>query len=106
MQNIAIVGGSPTDLQAVDNVIMKLADDAQFYLFNVVCNSAAKSHPTLSEAWAEFRGAPKIYVNFASPQELMKKVDYIFFVSHGEQWIKNMLMQYRMMGKHGTVINL
>lgn len=104
MKYIAIVGGDRTDLARVDEVIMKEVEAKQFFLFTVLCNQAAPAG--LSKDWADLRGCPVEYIKVNSLEHLFYKADYCFFVYKGEQWMKNAIMKFKMMGKHGTVINV
>ena len=78
----------------------------------VLCGATdpEKYTPGLSEVWAKKNGAPIEYLVDADPERLLKKLaaaaDYIVFILRDEQWLKNFMMQYKMRGKHGTVIKL
>lgn len=107
---IAIIGGDSQSYDLLKNTLEKLIEDSQQYLFTVLCGSTNRSNTnqSLGERFAEEYGALVEYVYDANPQKLLNKIaykaDYIIFIVHDEQWIKNFMMQYKMSGKHGTVI--
>lgn len=109
---IAIIGGSPHDYDVLDQKLNELIAASQTYLFYVVCGGLALSprQPSLGEIWAKKNGAPIWWIEKDDIQSLLNGVaaaaDYIIFIFKGEQWMKNFIMQFRMTGKHGTVIRL
>ena len=109
---LAILGGGSGDYNALDQKLNELIEEKQCYLFTVLCGATdpEKYTPGLSEVWAKKNGAPIEYLIDADPQRLLKKLaaaaDYIIFILRDEQWLKNFMMQYKMLGKHGTVIKL
>lgn len=109
---IAILGGSLNDYAVLDQKLNELIEEKQCYLFTVLCGATdpAQYKPGLSEVWAKKNGAPIEYLVDADQQRLMTKLaaaaDYIIFILRDEQWIKNFMMRYKMLGKHGTVIKL
>lgn len=107
---IAIIGGDTQSYDLLKNTLNKLIEDSQQYLFTVLCGSTNPNNitPSLGEMFAEEYGALKEYIYDRDPQKLLNRIaykaDYIIFIIHDEQWIKNFMMQYKMSGKHGTVI--
>ncbi len=106
---IAIVGG---DIQSLPILSTKMTDFMQAHdlvIFDVLLGSTGKpSAASLGEIWAAEVGMPTKKIYASTPQKLENRLfyeaDYIFFVYHDEQWLKNLIMRYRMTGKHGTVI--
>ena len=109
---MAILGGSLNDYNILDQKLNELIEEKQCYLFTMLCGASDPDQyiPGLSEVWARKNGAPIEYLVEADPQRLLKKLaaaaDYIVFILRDEQWLKNFMMQYKMLGKHGTVIKL
>lgn len=109
---VAILGGDRRDYSVLDKKINELIEEKQCYLFTVLCGTTNPTQykPGLSEIWAKNNGAPIEYLIDENQQRLMTKLataaDYIIFILRDEQWLKNFMMQYKMMGKHGTVIKL
>lgn len=109
---VAILGGDSRDYSVLDKKMNELIEEKQCYLFTVLCGATdpAKYKPGLSEVWAKNNGAPIEYLIDEDQRRLMTKLaaaaDYIIFILRDEQWLKNFMMQYKMMGKHGTVIKL
>lgn len=109
---IAILGGGLMDYPILDQKLNELIEEKQCYLFTVLCGAtdSVQYKPGLSEIWARKNGAPVEYLIDKDPQRLLKKLattaDYIIFILRDEQWLKNFMMQYKILGKHGTVIKL
>ena len=107
---IAIIGGSPQDYAALDQKLNELIEESGNYLFYVLCGGlASQPHRTsLGEIWAENNGAPIQYIERDTVQALQDALtaaaDFIIFILRDEQWIKNLIMKFRMTGKHGSVI--
>ena len=109
---VAIVGGSitPENYKKLDDAINKVIEEKQIYLFYILCGTCAGPAQTIGRLWAERNGAPIQWIVASTPaalqNQLLKKADYIFFLLDGNQVTKNLIMKYKMMGKHGTVIQL
>ena len=103
--NVAIIGG---DYQSIDLLSQNIYD--------IICprgidmiNILYSDENALGYIWARENGMPVKRVWAHSPSKLRRRLiffeaDYIFFLLHDEQWIKNIIMKYKMTGKHGTVI--
>ena len=113
--NVAIIGGelNPKNYALLDQELNKLIEEKQCYLFNVLCGGTsmgAYTQRTLGKFWADRNGAPVHWIFEPTPaalqDKLLKKADYIIFMYDGNQAIKNLIMKYKMMGKHGSVINI
>ena len=108
---IAIVGGenTPEIYSILDKKMNELIEEKQIFLFYVVCGgqvTAGQRPVSLGEVWAKNNGAPVLWLNEPTPARLFKEVDYIVFIFDGRPHIKRLMMQYKMTGKHGSVINL
>lgn len=108
---IAIVGGAvtPENYQKVDKKLNELIEEKGIYLFYVLCGIRSmkqRPEPTLGSLWAEKNGAPVQWMREPTPASLMKAADYIIFLYDGNTAIRQMIMKYKQMGKHGTVINI
>lgn len=111
---VAILGGelNEENYKKVDTTLNRLMEEKGIYLFYILCGSRSINHhpnPTLGSVWAERNGAPIYRIFGATPATLINKMiyeaDYIIFLLKPEnQLIKNALMQYKMKGKHGTII--
>lgn len=111
---IAILGGqlNENNYQKLDSKLNSLMEEKGIFLFYILCGGCSKNvlpKPTLGSVWAERNGAPIYRIYEPTPAHLIRKIlqeaDYIFFFLTPEnQKIKNALMQYKMMGKHGTII--
>ena len=105
IQNVAIIGG---DYQSIDLLSQ--------YIYDIICplkidfiNILYSDENSLGYIWAQENGMPVKRVWAHSPSKLRRRLlyfeaDYIFFLLHDEQWIKKIIMEYKMTGKHGTVI--
>ena len=108
---IAIIGGTltPENYQKVDKELNKLIEEKGIYLFYMLCGLRSKSQmpePTLGSLWADKNGAPIQWMLEPTPAKLMKTADYIIFLYDGNTFIRQLIMQYKQMGKHGSVINI
>lgn len=111
---IAVLGGELTEenYQKLDKTLNQLIEEKGIYLFYMICGGRLRNDfpsPTLGSVWADRNGAPVIRLFDLAPAHLINKVlkeaDYIiFFLSPENQLIKNAMMKYKMMGKHGSVI--
>ena len=107
--NIAIVGGDEQSLPILSTNLQNFMTAHDLYIFNVLLGSTGKtSSASLGKLWAEEVGMPTKTIYASTPAKLINRLlyeaDYIFFVYHNEQWLKNLIMRYRMTGKHGSVI--
>ena len=110
---ILSAGTGPRYYSLLDKKLNELIESSQCYLFYVLCgfvkdsNEAPKS---LGELWAENNGAPILYISEKTVDKLLHALflnaDYIFFLLDGNPLINKAFMQYKMMGKHGSVIRV
>lgn len=103
--NVAIIGGDYQSIDILSKAIYDIICPKDILLFNVLYSTES----SLGYIWAKENGMPTKKIGASNQEKLKKRLlyfeaDYIFFVLHDEQWIKNMIMEYRMTGKHGTVI--
>lgn len=108
---LAVVGGrnTPEIYKILDKKLNELIEEKGIYLFYFVCGGRSTQglrEVSLGEEWAKNNGAPILWLQEPTPAALFKFVDYVIFIFDGNPAIKRMMMQYKMMGKHGTVINL
>lgn len=107
---VAIIGGDTQSYDLLNSTLNKLIEDSQCYIFTMLCGTTDPtiSTPSLGELWAQEYGILTERIIDPDPQKLLNKIaykaDYIIFIIHDEQWIKNFMMQLKMSGKHGTVI--
>ena len=107
---LAVLGGAltPYNYNILDQELNKLIEEKQCYLFTMLCGSTTENAApadTLGRVWAERNGAPIQWI-FGPVPAILKEADYIIFLFDGNQEIKKIMMRYKMMGKHGTVIQL
>ena len=95
----------------LDNKLNELIETSQCFLFNILCGYVRGLTPgqeTLGEIWAKKHGAPILYISENSKDALLRslflKADYIIFLVDGNPFINKALMQYKMTGKHGSII--
>lgn len=108
---IAVVGGelTPKNYQLLDKKLNELIEEKNLFLFTMLCgvpSADTQPRPTLGSFWAKRNGAPIQWMHRPTPAHLIKEADYIIFFIDGNQEIKNMMMKYKMTGKHGSVINV
>lgn len=108
---IAIVGNNNTDnYKLLDKKLNELIEEKGIYLFYILCGRSVKtdlSRPSLGYSWAIRNGAPVQWIPEPTPAALMKEADYIIFFYDGSSAaIRNLIMKYKKMGKHGTVIRI
>lgn len=112
---IAIIsaGTAPRYYRLLDKKLNELIESSQCYLFYILCGFTEgrnDSPKTLGEIWAEKNGAPTLYISEKTTEKLLHKTfliaDYVFFLLDGNPIINKALMQYKMMGKHGSVIKV
>ena len=89
-------------LQEIDDVMEKLIESTQCFLFTVVCGGT----DNVAYDWAKKVGAPVIFSQAKMPQELLKEADYLVMKldASSPQWMKNLMMAWKKEGKHGTVV--
>lgn len=98
------------DYGLLDQVMEKLIEDSQFYLFYVVCGGTdpCAYSPGLSEKWAKEHGAPVQYLWAEEQSVLIKRIastaDYLVAFRDGSKFVRDLIMGFRAAGKHGTVI--
>ena len=90
-----------------------LIETSQCYLFYILCGNLEDSTSTpisLGELWAKRNGAPILYISEKTNDKLVHRLfseaDYILFMLDGNPFINKLLMKYKMLGKHGTVIKV
>ena len=90
------------DLQELDNTMEALIEQSQCFRFSVVCGGT----DSCAYKWVQSKGAPVIFSQAKSPQDLIKEADYLVIRLKEESpiWHKNLMMKWKMEGKHGTVI--
>lgn len=109
--SILCAGTAPLYYNLLDKRINELIEKTRCFLFTILCGRIAgqeKKEKTLGQLWAEKNGAPVKYITANTIEELVRKLfyqtDYAFFILTGDPFINNLFMQYKMTGKHGTVI--
>ena len=105
IQNVAIIGGDYQSIDLLSQNIYDIIFTLKIYIIRILYSDESN----LVYIWARENGMPVKKIFAHSPSKLRRRLlyyeaDYIFFILHDEQWIKNMIMEYRMTGKHGTVI--
>lgn len=97
--------------QELDRTMNKLIEEKQIFLFNIICGgSEYMNDKTIAEQWAENNGCPIVRCYEQSLDKLLWRLrtetDYLVIrISDGTpQWQKNLMMQLKSDGKHGTVI--
>lgn len=107
---IAVIGdNTPNNYQKLDKKLNELIEKSGIYLFYILCGRTLMtdlSRPSLGYSWAINNGAPVQWIPKPTPAYLFKEADYIIFFYDGSAAIRNLIMQYKMLGKHGTVINI
>lgn len=112
---VAVLSAKISDkyLNLLDKKLNELIETSQCYLFYILCGFTEgrnDSPKTLGELWAEKRGAPTLYISEKTTDALLRKTflvaDYVIFLIDGNPIINKALMQYKMMGKHGSVIKV
>ena len=110
---IAIIGAATGALEyrLLDQKLNQLIETSQCFLFTVLCGRVSNSkskEETIGEKWAKNNGAPIERITEKSEELLIKKLflkaDYIIFILNGNPKINRIFMQYKMTGKHGSVI--
>lgn len=101
------------EYRLLDKKLNELIETSQCFLFYILCGyveGRKSKEKTLGERWAKNNGAPILYISEKSTERLLSRVlyqaDYIIFILNGNPLINNALMQYKMMGKHGSVIRV
>ena len=112
---IAIIGAATGALayRLLDNKLNQLIESSQCFLFTVLCGKTINNknkEETIGELWAKNNGAPIEYIIEKTEDLLIKrlflKADYIIFILNGNPKINKIFMQYKMLGKHGSVIKI
>ena len=100
-----------TDYNELNNTMNKLIEEKQTYIFSILCGGLQYSeNKSLAEQWAINNGCPieKCYEDTVEKltRRLRLECDYLVIrISDGTpQWQKNLMMQLKSDGKHGTVI--
>lgn len=107
---VAIIGGkvTPQNYQKVDKKINELIEEKGIYLFYILCGLRSKNEklePTLGSLWAYNNGAPVRWILQPTAASIIKAADYIIFLYDGQDTaVRKLIMQYKMTGKHGSVI--
>ena len=105
---IGILGGDKNkDYDLLNQELWKMIEEKQCFLFDVIVSVYSES---LGKVWADNNGAPLVYLHERDPNKAIKKLfnmaDFIIFMNDNSQQMKNLIMQYKMMGKHGCVLNI
>lgn len=110
---IIAAGTAPLYYELVDKKLNQLIEASQCFVFTLLSGYVKghkNSEPTISEKWAKEYGLPVFYISANSIEELVNKLiykaDYAIFVLDGNPLINNTFMQYKMSGKHGSVIKV
>lgn len=100
-----------TDYNELDNAMNKLIEESQVFLFNIICGGLEyNSNKTIAEQWAENNGCPIVRYYEQSLDKLLWRLrtetDYLVIriSDRTPQWQKNLMMQLKSDGKHGTVV--
>lgn len=111
---VVIVGF--TNYDKLNNTLMKLIEEKQFFLFTILCGGTGITYDetdsrikSLGEVWAEKNGLPMEFIYSQNPERLLDKIaetaDYVIAdVSNENQFAKRLIMKMRSLGKHGTVV--
>lgn len=104
---IVILGFS--DYDKLNNTMMKLINENQYFLFTVVCGGQFPAGPSLAEQWAKNNGAPVEYCYNENIEQLINIIattaDYIVAdLENGPPHLKRIVMKMKALGKHGMVI--
>jgi len=111
--NVVIAGF--TDYNKLNNTLMKLIEEKQFFLFTILCGGTSIEYDetgsrikSIGEIWAEKNGLPMLFLHCADAERLLEKTaqtaDYIVAdLSTDNQWVKRLVMKMKSLGKHGTV---
>lgn len=87
--------------ETMENLIVS----SQCFLFTVVCNDKN----TAAYKWATANGAPVEFLKEDNLEKLLDKIvataDYLVAYNDGNQIIKRLIMKFKSVGKHGTIIN-
>lgn len=96
------------DYSTLDNVMQKLIENGQCFIFTVICGGCKPtSRPSIAEKWAINNGAPIEYIYEEDIEKLINKIsksaDYLVAQSgtYFSDWI---IRKMQFLGKHGTVI--
>ena len=113
--NVSIICGGtvPRYYELLDKHLNDLIEKSGCYLFTILCGRVSgqeQTRKTLGQEWAAANGCPVKYITANTEKDLVRKVlflsDYIIFILDGNPFINNLFMQYKMMGKHGSVIKV
>ena len=105
---IVIIGFD--DYHKLDQIMNKLIEEKQYYLFYVICGGQDRNGPeTIGETWAKKNGLPQIFMFEERLEYLLDKIaaaaDYIVAdFSTDSQYAKRLVMKMKSLGKHGTVV--
>lgn len=107
--NVLILGFD--SVAEIDEVMEKLIEESQFYLFNVIIGGiSVPDEPGPAECWAAKRGAPRYFVYKDNAEDLLRELgrvtDYLVIKisDRTPQWQKNLMMKLKESGKHGTAV--
>ena len=112
---VAVLSAKTSDkyFNLLDKKLNELIETSQCYLFYILCGNLEDGKPiprTLGEIWALKNGAPILYISEKTTEALLRKTflvaDYVIFLIDGNPIINKALMQYKMMGKHGSIIKV
>lgn len=101
---------TPIAYKQLDLKLNELIQQTQCYLFTILVHSKVKELE-LGAIWAKNNGAPTCYIQETKQAKIFEKIlfksDYIIFLFDKQDVvIKQLFMKYKMMNKHGTVIQL
>ena len=105
--NVAIVGGGLEYYNIVDAALQEMIEQKGVYLFSMLCGGP----DTIGAVWATNNGIPYYIIQGKTPEQkqknLLRESDFIIFLlSDSNQPLKNFMMEYKMTGKHGTVLKI
>lgn len=112
---VAILSAKTSDkyYKLLDKKLNELIETSQCYLFYILCGFTEgrnDSPKTLGEIWAERNGAPTLCITEKTTEKLLHTLfltaDYVIFLLDDNPTIKQALMKYKMLGKHGSVIKI
>lgn len=96
------------DYSTFDNVMQKLIENSQCFIFTVICGGCKPiSRQSIAEKWAINNGAPIEYIYEEDIEKLINKIlkstDYLVAQSgtYFSDWV---IRKMQFLGKHGTVI--
>ena len=111
---LSIIGADgPNRYRLLDKCLNELIESSGCYLFTILCGrikGEEQRSQTIGQKWAAANGCPVRYITEKTEKDLISKMiflsDYAIFILDGNPLINNIFMQYKMTGKHGSVIKI